>query len=92
MRDAVLSIGLRGVVAAGLGRSSVELPVPAEGIAVSRLLAAAVGSEPRLERYLTLRRSGQLRMVVNGRSVAAGEDPTVYGSDSILLLAAVAGG
>lgn len=87
-----LCIGLRGVVAAGLGRSSLELFVPAEGIAVSRLLLLAVGAEPRLERYLALRDTGQLRTIVNGKTVAAGDDPTVYDSDAIVLLAAAAGG
>lgn len=87
-----MSIGLRGVVAAGLGRSSVELAVPANGIAVSRLLHLAIGTEPRLERYLALRDTGQLRTIVNGRTISAGDDPTVYDSDAIVLLAAVAGG
>lgn len=92
MTDEVLTIGLRGVVAAGIGRSSVEVPVPADGVCISRLLAAVVRNEPRLERYLALREPGHLRLIVNGRSLAEGEDPTVYGSDSILLLAAVSGG
>ncbi len=92
MTDGLLSIALRGVVAAGLGRTSVELLVPTMGVPVSRLLARAVNEEPRLERYLALRESGQLRMIVNGRTVEAGEDPTVYGSDSIMLLGAVSGG
>jgi hypothetical protein len=87
-----LSIGLRGVVAAGLGRSSLELSVPADGIAISLLLRLAVGAEPRLERYLALRDTGQLRTIVNGKAIAAADDPTVYGSDAIVLLAAVAGG
>lgn len=90
--EGLLSIGLRGVVAAGLGRRSLELPVPAEGIAISRLLLLAVGAEPRLERYLTLRDTGQLRTIVNGKTVAACDDPTVYDSDAIILLAGVAGG
>ena len=87
-----LTIGLRGVVAAGLGRSSVELSVSADGVAMSDLLRLAVGVEPRLERYLALRKTGQLRTIVNGRTISAGDDPTVYDSDAIVLLAAVAGG
>lgn len=87
-----LSIALRGVVAAGLGKSSLELSVPADGIAVSSLLRLAAGAEPRLERYLALRDTGQLRTIVNGKTVAVGDDPTVYDSDAIVLLAAVSGG
>jgi ThiS family len=87
-----VTIRLRGVVAPGLGRSSLEVPVPAGGMAASRLLASAADADPRLERYLQLREEGSLRVLVNGKAVQPADDPTVFETDDVVLLAAVAGG
>jgi len=84
---------MRGTIAAGLGKRSLEVSVPPEGLALSRVLALLLERDPRVGRYLGRSIGGAaVRAVVNDRTVAEGEDPLVSDRDEIMLLMAVAGG
>jgi molybdopterin converting factor small subunit len=81
------------MIAAGLGERSLEVSVPPEGLALSRVLALLVERDPRAGRYLAQSVGGAaIRTVVNDRTVAEGEDPIVSDRDELMLLMAVAGG
>lgn len=88
-----MNVGLIGMIRAALGTSTLEVPVPAGGLLLSDLLKLIADEHPRARRYLQQDAGGAyLRVVRNGTSVTAGEDPLILPRDTLLLIHAISGG
>jgi hypothetical protein len=88
-----VNVELRGTIRTSLATSTVEVPVPAAGLALSELLNLIVAAHPRAARYLQGETgAAALRVVHNGTAVRIGEDPLIRPEDSLLLIHAISGG
>jgi len=88
-----VNLQLRGTIGAALRATSLDLELPDDGVPLSALLDQVAREHPRARRYLRGDAGpAVVRVIHNGRAVAAGEDPLIRPSDSVLLMHALAGG
>ena len=88
-----MEIQVRGGLRAALGRGTVEVDVPPEGLPLSAVLAQVAATDPRARRALAGVQRGQvLRVVRNGTLLNGIDDPWITQGDELLLLVAVQGG